>query len=99
MLPNFQKVVKRNERTSRKPYESFEYFKLSIFDKLSVISVFVGKECFEIYYSWDFPSLLIELILGIVVLLSAFAISFVLTRYTDKKEAEMKARNEEKMDV
>lgn len=65
----------------------------------SVISVFVGNECVEIYKGWDFPSLLIEIFLGITVLLSAFAISFVLTRYTEKRENEMQAQNEEKFDI
>ena len=60
----------------------------------SVISVFVGDECIEIYKTWEFPQLLIEIILGIVVLLCAFALSFVLTRYTEKKEAEMSKAND-----
>ncbi len=55
----------------------------------SVISVFIGKETIDIYKTWEFPQLLIELLLGLVVLASAFALSFVLTRYTEKKEAEL----------
>ena len=54
----------------------------------SVISVFIGKDCMEIYKNWTFPMILIELILGALALGGAFTISFILTRYTEKKEKE-----------
>lgn len=56
----------------------------------SIVSVFIGKDCMDIYKSWTFPKILIELILGVVVLGCAFTLSFILTRYTEKKEREMK---------
>lgn len=59
----------------------------------SIISVFIGKDCMDIYKSWTYPKILIELILGIVVLGCAFTVSFMLTRFTDKKEREMKEKN------
>lgn len=60
----------------------------------SIISVFVGSDCVDIYKTWEFPQLFIEIIVGLTVLLCAFAISFILTRYTEKKETEMAKANE-----
>ncbi len=91
----FSKGIEQILLRARKSF----FFLVSGISVGSVISVFVGNECVEIYKSWDFPSLLIEVFLGIAVLLSAFSISFVLTRYTEKKENEMQAQNEEKFDI
>ena len=54
----------------------------------SVISVFVGKDCVDIYKLWEAPELFIELTLGLTLLLCAFALSFMFTRFSSKREAE-----------
>ena len=54
----------------------------------SVISVFVGKDCVDIYKLWEVPELFIELTLGLTLLLCAFALSFMFTRFSSKQEAE-----------
>lgn len=89
----FSKVIEKILLKARKTF----FFAVTGISVGSVISVFVGKECVEIYQGWDFPSLLIELLLGITVLACAFALSFVLTRYTEKKESELKANSEGKI--
>ncbi len=71
------------------------FFVISGISVGSVISVFIGKDCMEIYKNWTFPKILIELILGIIVLGCAFALSFILTRYTDKKEKEMQEKSKD----
>lgn len=52
----------------------------------SVVSVFVGSECVEVYKTWVFPEFLIELLCGIVLLLCFFVLSFLFTKFTSKKQ-------------
>lgn len=54
----------------------------------SVVSVFMGKDCVDIYKGWESPELYIELFLGICLLLCAFALSFMFTRISDSHGAE-----------
>lgn len=82
----FSRVIEKILLKARKTF----FFAVTGISIGSIISVFVGKECIDIYKGWDFPSLLIEVLLGITVLACSFALSFVLTRYTEKKESEMK---------
>ena len=59
----------------------------------SVISVFIGKDCMEIYKNWTFPMIVIELVLGVIALAGAFTVSFILTRYNEKRERESTEKN------
>lgn len=81
----FSRGIEKILTKARKPF----FFAITGISIGSVISVFVGKDCVEIYKAWEFPELLIEITVGLTVLLCAFAFSFILTRYTEKKEAEM----------
>ena len=54
----------------------------------SIVSVYVGKDCVDIYKTWEFPSLLFELICGIIILLCTFVISFIFTMLQEKKTNE-----------
>ena len=58
----------------------------------SVVSVFIGKDCVDIYKLWEFPELLIELSLGLCLLLCAFVLSFIFTRLSDKQEIQKEAQ-------
>jgi putative membrane protein len=52
----------------------------------SVVSVFVGSECVEVYKTWEFPELFIELLCGMVLLLCFFVLSFLFTKFTSKNQ-------------
>ncbi len=54
----------------------------------SIVSVFSGNDCVEIYKSWQFPSFLIELICGIILLLCTFVVSYIFTMLQEKKSKE-----------
>lgn len=58
----------------------------------SVVSVFMGKDCVDIYKLWEFPELFIELSLGICLLLCAFVLSFIFTRFSEKQEQQKEAQ-------
>ena len=53
----------------------------------SVLSVFFGNECIDIYSKWNVQSAITDLIVGIIALAIGFAITFALYIY-DKKRAE-----------
>ena len=53
----------------------------------SIISVFIGNDCVDIYKSWVYPSFIFELICGIVILLCAFILSYLFTTTQERKEA------------
>lgn len=53
----------------------------------SVLSVFFGNECIDIYSKWNLQSAITDSIIGIIALAIGFAITFVLYIY-DKKRAE-----------
>ena len=72
------------------------FFAVSGISVGSIISVFIGKDCMEIYNNWTFPMIVIELVLGVIALGCAFAVSFILTRYKDKREEKDKENNAEK---
>ena len=88
-------ISKLFEKILNKARKQF-FFVVSGISVGSVISVFIGKDCMEIYKNWTFPMILIELVLGALALAGAFTVSFILTRYTDKKESEIKEKNTEK---
>ena len=53
----------------------------------SVVSVFLGNECLDIYLSWNVKSATMDLCIGILAVAIGFAITFGLYIY-DKKRAE-----------
>ena len=53
----------------------------------SIISVFIGNDCVDIYKSWVYPSFIFELICGIVILLCAFILSYLFTTTQERKVA------------
>ena len=80
----FSKAVEAILNKARVPF----FFLISGISIGSIISVFVGKDCVDIYKLWEFPELFIELTLGLTLLLCAFILSFMFTRFSSKQEAE-----------
>lgn len=89
----FSKIIEKILLNARKTF----FFAITGISVGSVISVFIGRECVDIYSGWSFPSLFIEIALGLTVLICSFALSFALTRYTEKKELEMSSEKQEKI--
>ena len=80
----FSKAVEAILNKARVPF----FFLISGISIGSIVSVFVGKDCVDIYKLWEFPELFIELSLGLTLLLCAFILSFMFTRLSSKQEAE-----------
>ena len=78
----FSKGVEKLLNHARVPF----FFVISGISVGSIISVFVGKDCFEIYQGWQFPELLIELLCGITLLICAFILSYIFTIKTSRSE-------------
>lgn len=57
----------------------------------SVISVFLGNECLDIYSNWNAESALLDLIIGVIALALGFAVTFAL--YLFDKKRELKENN------
>ena len=53
----------------------------------SIISVFIGNDCVDIYKSWIYPGFIVELICGIIILLCAFVLSYLFTTSQKGNEA------------
>ena len=85
-------ISKLFEKILNKARRQF-FFVVSGISVGSVISVYIGKDCMEIYKNWTFPMILIELVLGVIALAGAFTVSFILTRYNEKRERESTEKN------
>jgi putative membrane protein len=85
-------ISKLFEKILNKARRQF-FFVVSGISVGSVISVFIGKDCMEIYKNWTFPMIVIELVLGVIALAGAFTVSFILTRYNEKRERESTEKN------
>ena len=85
-------ISKLFEKILNKARRQF-FFVVSGISVGSVISVYIGKDCMEIYKNWTFPMIVIELVLGVIALAGAFTVSFILTRYNEKRERESIEKN------
>lgn len=85
-------ISKLFEKILNKARRQF-FFVVSGISVGSVISVYIGKDCMEIYKNWTFPMIVIELVLGVIALAGAFTVSFILTRYNEKRERESTEKN------
>ncbi len=89
----FSKGVEKILNCARVPF----FFAIAGISIGSVISVFVGKDCVDIYKAWQFPELFIELFCGLVLLICAFILSFIFTTKTSKgEENTTSCQNQEK---
>ena len=76
----FSKVINRLLEKQRTPF----FFTICGLSIGSMVAVFLGNECMDIYKAWD--SMARDLIIGIFALASGFAITFALYLYDKKKE-------------
>lgn len=82
----FSKIINKLLDTQRKPF----FFVICGLSVGSVISVFLGNDCMEIYKIWTPDAMLIDMLLGLAFLLLGFAVSFSLYLVDKKREAASK---------
>lgn len=78
----FSKIINRLLEKRRKPF----FFTICGLSIGSMIAVFLGNECFDIYKSWQAGGMVTDMILGIVALAVGFGITFLLYLYDKKKQ-------------
>lgn len=86
----FSKVINRLLDKQRKPF----FFTICGLSIGSMLAVFLGNECVDIYAGWKGTAMIVDIIVGIVALCAGFAITFALYIYDKKKE--QKKMTEEK---
>lgn len=80
----FSKVINRLLDRQRKPF----FFTICGLSIGSMLAVFLGNECVDIYAGWQGTGMVVDIIVGIVALAVGFAATFALYVYDKKKEAE-----------
>lgn len=88
----FSKVINRLLDRQKTPF----FFAICGLSLGSMIAVFFGNECLDIYAEWTVQSMAKEIIFGVISFAFAFAGTFLLYIY-DKKKSE-KARENEKIE-
>ena len=78
----FSKIINRLLEKQRKPF----FFTICGLSIGSMISVFLGNECMDIYKTWHGSDMIIDLIVGAVALAVGFGITFALYIYDKKRE-------------
>jgi len=57
----------------------------------SMLAVFLGNECVDIYAGWKGSGMVVDIVVGIVAFVAGFAITFMLYLYDKKKEQAKKS--------
>ena len=83
----FSKIIDKLLNTQRIPF----FFLICGLSLGSMVSVFFGNECMDIYRSWQGTGMVIDLIVGIVSFAVGFGATFALYIYDKKKSEETKA--------
>ena len=76
----FSKVINRLLDKQRTPF----FFTICGLSIGSMIAVFLGNECMDIYKAWE--NMAIDLVVGFVALAAGFVLTFALYLYDMKKE-------------
>ena len=79
----FSKIINKLLQTQRKPF----FFVICGLSVGSVVSVFLGSDCMEIYKSWTTKAMITDMLIGLAFLLLGFAGSFSLYLLDKKREA------------
>jgi putative membrane protein len=79
----FSKIINKLLETQRKPF----FFVICGLSVGSVVSVFLGSDCMEIYKSWTTRAMITDMLIGLAFLLLGFAGSFSLYLLDKKREA------------
>ncbi len=78
----FSKIINMLLEKQRKPF----FFTICGLSIGSMVAVFLGSECIDIYRSWDTKGMVVDLAIGIIALALGFAITFALYIFDKKRE-------------
>ncbi len=78
----FSKVINKVLASFRKQF----FFLICGLSSGSIISVFCGRECIEIYQNWNKANIFIDVSLGMVALIIGFTITFLIYFLNKKKQ-------------
>lgn len=85
----FSKLINRALEKNRKPF----FYIICGLSLASIISVFCGKDCIELYKSWD-SNAFGYIMLGLIFLIIGTALSYMLYLYDKKHNKKIEASNE-----
>ena len=78
----FSKIINKMLISFRKPF----FFMICGLSIGSVVAVFLGNECIEIYKAWTMPYIVIDITLGFIAIVLGFVITFLLYIFDKKRE-------------
>lgn len=81
----FSKLINHLLENQRKPF----FFTICGLSIGSMLAVFFGDECVDIYCGWETTRMIIDLSVGVVALALGFAITFALYLYEKKKSKSL----------
>ena len=85
----FSKIINKLLDKQRKPF----FFTICGLSIGSVLAVFLGNECLEIYKSWNGNGMITDIILGILFLTVGFVATFLLYLFDKKKQEKIENKN------
>lgn len=77
----FSKIINKLLNKQRTPF----FFTICGLSLGSMMAVFLGNECLEIYKTWETSAMIRDIIIGVVALAIGFAVTFALYLYDEKK--------------
>lgn len=83
----FSKVINKLLNKQRKPF----FFTICGLSLGSMVAVFFGNECLDIYKSWETNRMILDLTVGAVAFAVGFTVTFALYLYDKKKESKKEA--------
>lgn len=78
----FSKIINKMLISFRKSF----FFMICGLSIGSVVAVFLGNECIEIYKAWTMPYIVIDITLGFIAIVLGFVITFLLYIFDKKRE-------------
>ncbi len=88
----FSKLINHLLDKQRKPF----FFTICGLSIGSMLAVFFGDECIDIYRGWQTTRMIVDLTVGIVALALGFAVTFALYLYEKKKSQAIEVSKEKK---
>lgn len=80
----FSKIISKLLETRRKPF----FFVICGLSIGSMVSVYLGNECLEIYNTWNNYSMTKDLIFGFIALILGFVVTFAIYLYDKKRNSD-----------
>ena len=85
----FSKIINKMLDNHRKPF----FFTICGLSIGSMLAVFLGHECLDIYRSWQGSDMVIDIIIGILALAIGFVATFFLYLYDKRKQEKTVSEN------